>query len=561
MRWVGANGGGVSPPHPLLPSLNPFSHGTMAALLRCPVLARHPWLIRALATAPPYPQPGDPSLAAHCPFIDVGGGPRFVQRAAPEVQEDVAPPEQASLDWLLDLEETPEEIPERRLDDNLPEDAFPYEAVFGGRLAGLKRTHTYRVFTAVGRRADAPPMGILGSPPRPIQLWCSNDYLGMSRHPKVLQAARAALAAHGLGSGGTRNIGGTSPLHGALERALAQLHRQPRAVLFSSCFAANDTAMATLARLLPGCEVFSDEGNHASLIQGIRRSGVPKHIFRHNDPEHLQQLLQRSPPGLPKIVAFESVHSMDGSVAPLGALCDVAHAHGALTFVDEVHAIGLYGARGAGVAERDDVMHKVDIVSGTLGKAVGAVGGYIASSSALADSVRSFGAGFIFTTALPPAVVAGALASLRVLGGPEGGLLRRTHQRHAKHLRLLLRDRGLPVLPSPSHIVPVRVGDAEANTRLSRLLLEEHGLYVQAINFPTVPRGMELLRLAPTPHHGPDAMENLADRLAQCWGALGLPLEAPPGPSCSSCHRPLHLSLMSDWEQQLFQLGGAPVQA
>ncbi|XP_061875631.1 5-aminolevulinate synthase, erythroid-specific, mitochondrial-like isoform X2 [Colius striatus] len=501
MRWVGANGGGVSPPHPLLPSLNPFSHGTMAALLRCPVLARHPWLIRALATAPPYPQPGDPSLAAHCPFIDVGGGPRFVQRAAPEVQEDVAPPEQASLDWLLDLEETPEEIPERRLDDNLPEDAFPYEAVFGGRLAGLKRTHTYRVFTAVGRRADAPPMGILGSPPRPIQLWCSNDYLGMSRHPKVLQAARAALAAHGLGSGGTRNIGGTSPLHGALERALAQLHRQPRAVLFSSCFAANDTAMATLARLLPG------------------------------------------------------------SVAPLGALCDVAHAHGALTFVDEVHAIGLYGARGAGVAERDDVMHKVDIVSGTLGKAVGAVGGYIASSSALADSVRSFGAGFIFTTALPPAVVAGALASLRVLGGPEGGLLRRTHQRHAKHLRLLLRDRGLPVLPSPSHIVPVRVGDAEANTRLSRLLLEEHGLYVQAINFPTVPRGMELLRLAPTPHHGPDAMENLADRLAQCWGALGLPLEAPPGPSCSSCHRPLHLSLMSDWEQQLFQLGGAPVQA
>ncbi|XP_075594789.1 5-aminolevulinate synthase, erythroid-specific, mitochondrial-like [Balearica regulorum gibbericeps] len=249
---------------------------------------------------------------------------------------------------------------------------------------------------------------------------------------------------------------------------------------------------------------------------------------------------------------------MDGSIAPLEALCDVAHSHGALTFVDEVHAVGLYGARGAGIAERDGVMHKVDVVSGTLGKAVGSVGGYIAGNAALVDAVRSLGAGFIFTTALPPAVAAGALASLRILGGPEGGVLRRTHQRHAKHLRLLLKDRGLPVLPCPSHIVPVRVGDAEANTRLSRLLLEDHGLYVQAINHPTVPRGQELLRLAPTPHHSPPMMENLADRLSQCWGALGLPRDAPPGPSCSSCRRPLHFALMSDWERQHFQLGGGP---
>ncbi|XP_053908141.1 5-aminolevulinate synthase, erythroid-specific, mitochondrial-like [Cuculus canorus] len=493
--------------------------------------------------------------------MDLGVSPPFFQRAAPEVQEDVAPPPSAPLNWLTDPEENPEENPERRLEDNLPEDAFPYAAVLRGRLWGLRRSHTYRVFTAVGRRAEAPPMAFWGSPPRALELWCSNDYLGMSRHPQVIRAARTALEAHGLGSGGTRNIGGTSPLHAALEGALAQLHRQPRAALFSSCYAANDTALSTLARILPGCEVFSDEGNHASMIQGILRSGVPKHIFRHNDPQHLQQLLERSRPGIPKIVAFESVHSMDGSIAPLEELCDVAHSYGALTFVDEVHAVGLYGARGAGIAERDGVMHKVDIVSGTLGKAVGAVGGYIAGSAELVDAIRSLGPGFIFTTALPPAVAAGALASLKILGSPEGGVLRRTHQRHAKHLRLLLRDRGLPVLPCPSHIVPVRVGDAEANTRLSRAMLEEHGLYVQAINHPTVRRGEEMLRLAPSPHHSPDMMENLAERLSQCWGALGLPREAPPGPSCSSCHRPLHFALMSDWERQHFGAASVAVRA
>lgn len=531
----------------------------MAALLRCPVLARHPWLVRALATAPPRPHPGDPPEGSHCPFIDLGGEePPFVQRAAPEVQEDVTSLEPEPLDWLLDLGDPLEDPPERRLEENLPEDAFPYEAVFGGRLAGLRRSHTYREFTAVGRRAQHPPTAFLGSPPRLIQLWCSNDYLGMSRHPEVLRAARAALGAHGLGAGGTRNIGGTSPLHGALERALARLHRQPRACLFSSCFAANDTALATLARLLPGCHIFSDAGNHASMVQGILRSGAPKHVFRHNDPQHLDELLGRSPPGIPKIVAFESIHSMDGSIAPLAELCDVAHAHGALTFVDEVHAVGLYGPRGGGIAERDGVTGKVDVVSGTLGKAVGAVGGYIAGGAALVDAVRSFGPGFIFTTALPPPVVGGALAALRVLGGPEGGALRRTHQRHAKHLRVLLRDRGVPALPAPSHIVPVPVGDALAATRLSRALLER-GLYVQAINPPTVPRGGELLRIAPTPHHSPAMMEHLADQLSECWGALGLPRDTPLGPSCASCQRPLHFSLMSDWERQHFQLGGVPV--
>ncbi|XP_056371415.1 5-aminolevulinate synthase, erythroid-specific, mitochondrial-like [Oenanthe melanoleuca] len=549
----------------------------MAALLRCPALARNPRLLRALSTAPPRPHPGDPPEGSPCPFMALGGGaePPFVQRAPPELQEDVTPPETDPLEWLLEFGDPSEEPPERRPEENLPDDAFPYEAVFGARLAGLRRSHTYREFTALARRAGdpptailgtppslgSPPSAVLGSPPRLVQVWCSNDYLGMSRHPEVLRAARAALAAHGLGAGGTRNIAGSAPLHGALEAALARLHRQPRACLFSSCFAANDTALATLARLLPGCHMFSDAGNHASMVQGILRSGAPKQIFRHNDPQHLDELLGRCPPGVPKIVAFESVHSMDGSIAPLAELCDVAHAHGALTFVDEVHAVGLYGPRGGGIAERDGLCGKVDVVSGTLGKALGAVGGYIAGSAALVDAVRSFGPGFIFTTALPPAVVGGALAALRVLGSPEGGALRRAHQRHAKHLRVLLRDRGVPALPAPSHIVPVPVGDALAATRLSRALLQR-GLYVQAINPPTVPRGGELLRIAPTPQHSPAMMEQLADALSECWGALGLPRDSPLGPACSSCHRPLHLSLMSAWERQHFQQpGGVPATA
>lgn len=513
---------------------------TMAAFLRCPLLARHPPLARAFATG------------ARCPFMG------FAHRAAPELQEDVERPQIPAVEVLEELLRDGGAALNRTVRDCMDEDAFPYEEQFQAQLGALRRTHTYRVFTAVGRRADSPPLGTRGTAPHTsVELWCSNDYLGLSRHPAVLRAARAALDAHGLGAGGTRNIGGTSPLHGALERALALLHRQPRAALFSSCFAANDTALDTLARILPGCQVYSDAGNHASMIQGIRRSGVPKFIFRHNDPHHLEQLLGRSPPGVPKIVAFESLHSMDGSIAPLEELCDVAHAYGALTFVDEVHAVGLYGARGAGIAERDGVQHKVDVVSGTLGKALGAVGGYIAGSEALVDAVRSLGPGFIFTTALPPSVAAGALAALQVVGSAEGAALRRAHQRHAKHLRVLLRDRGLPALPSPSHIVPVRVGDAEANTRLSRALLEEHGLYVQAINHPTVPRGQELLRIAPTPHHSPPMLENLADKLSECWGAVGLPREDPPGPSCSSCHRPLHLSLLSPLERDQFGVRGA----
>ncbi|XP_041345268.1 5-aminolevulinate synthase, erythroid-specific, mitochondrial-like, partial [Pyrgilauda ruficollis] len=430
-----------------------------------------------------------------------------------------------------------------------PEDAFPYEAVLGARLAGLRRSHTYREFTALARRARDPPSALLGTPPRLVQLWCSNDYLGMSRHPEVLRAARwaprkpnTALPRNPLKQ--PRNhpkfpdafpyeavlgarLAGLRRSHTYREfTALARRARDPPSALLGTpprlvqLWCSNDyLGMSRHPEVLraarwvfgvpPGCQFFSDAGNHASMVQGILRSGAPKFVFRHNDPQHLDELLGRSPPGVPKIVAFESVHSMDGSIAPLAELCDVAHAHGALTFVDEVHAVGLYGPRGGGIAERDGVCGKVDVVSGTLGKALGAVGGYIAGGSALVDAVRSFGPGFIFTTALPPAVVGGALAALRVLGGPEGGALRRSHQRNAKHLRVLLRDRGVPALPAPSHIVPVPVGDALAATRLSRALLER-GMFVQAINPPTVPRGGELLRIAPTPQHSPEMMERLA---------------------------------------------------
>ncbi|KAM9113495.1 5-aminolevulinate synthase, erythroid-specific, mitochondrial isoform 3-T3 [Pangshura tecta] len=480
------------------------------------------------------PEAASSPSQTHCPFMESevrGGQSRIIQRAGPEVQEDVKVYKAGSK-------------------------AFSYDSFLEGRLEAKRRDHTYRVFKTVTRRADAFPFAQEAAGPE-VSVWCSNDYLGMSRHPRVLQAAMDALQHHGLGAGGTRNISGTSQYHVDLERELAQLHRKDAALLFSSCYVANDSTLFTLARMMPGCEIFSDAGNHASMIQGIRNSGVPKHVFRHNDPQHLAQLLGRSPLGIPKIVAFETVHSMDGGICPLEELCDVAHAHGALTFVDEVHAVGLYGARGAGIGERDGVLGKVDIVSGTLGKAFGCVGGYIASTAALVDTVRSYAAGFIFTTSLPPPVLAGALASLRVLAGPEGRGLRRAHQRNVKHMRQLLMDAGLPVVSCPSHIIPIRVGDAALNSRLCDLLLSQHNIYVQAINYPTVPRGEELLRLAPSPHHTPPMMDYFVERLVQGWQDVGLPLQPPASSACHFCQRPLHFSLMSEWERDSFGSLGA----
>jgi len=353
-------------------------------------------------------------------------------------------------------------------------------------------------------------------------VWCSNDYLAMGQHPAVVAAMRTAIDAQGSGAGGTRNISGTNTLHAQLERELARLHDKEAALVFTSGYVANETTLQTLGGLLPSCELYSDALNHASMIAGIRHSGATRRIFRHNDVAHLEELLAGADPATPKIVAFESVYSMDGDVSPIGEICDVAHRHGALAYLDEVHAVGMYGARGAGVAERDGALDKVDIVQGTLAKAFGVVGGYIASTAATVDFVRSCGAGFIFTTSLPPAIAAAALASVRhVSAHPD---LRVRHQERAETLKRRLAVAGLPVMSSATHIVPVFVGDAALCKQASDLLLDRHAIYVQPINYPTVPRGTERLRLTPTPLHGDDDMTRLVSALQDIWQTLGLGL-------------------------------------
>ncbi|XP_078110842.1 5-aminolevulinate synthase, erythroid-specific, mitochondrial [Sander vitreus] len=497
------------------------------------------------------------SVSKGCPFVTSEIG---IVQASPEVQEDVQDGLMTSL--LKGLKDAILPTPAQTntvthlLKDNMVGPSYDYDHFFIEKISEKKKDHTYRVFKTVNRSAEVFPFAedysISGREGSQVSVWCSNDYLGMSRHPQVLSAIRDAVEKHGAGAGGTRNISGTSNFHVSLEKELAQLHQKDAALAFSSCFVANDSTLFTLAKMLPGCEIYSDAGNHASMIQGIRNSGAKRFIFRHNDSRHLEELLQRSDHKTPKIVAFETVHSMDGAICPLEDLCDVAHRYGALTFVDEVHAVGLYGAHGAGVGERDNIMHKIDIVSGTLGKAFGCFGGYIASSAALVDTVRSFAAGFIFTTALPPMVLAGALESVRVLKSPEGQVLRRAHQRNVKHMRQLLMDKGLPVVNCPSHIIPIRVGNAELNTKVCDTLLERHNIYVQAINYPTVPRGEELLRLAPSPHHNPAMMDYFVEKLVEVWQEAGLQVSSPATASCTFCDRPLHFDLMSEWERSYF---------
>ncbi|CAL1605778.1 unnamed protein product [Knipowitschia caucasica] len=497
------------------------------------------------------------SVSKACPFVSSQIG---LVRASAEVQEDVQEGRMKSL--LKSIKETVLPTPahtrpvEQLLTENMVGPSYDYDSFFVEKISDKKQDHTYRVFKTVNRSAHSYPFALDFSVPgrdgAEVSIWCSNDYLGMSRHPRVLKAISSALERHGAGAGGTRNISGTSNYHVALEKELAQLHQKGGALVFSSCFVANDSTLFTLAKMLPGCEIYSDAGNHASMIQGIRNSGAKRFIFRHNDSQHLEELLQKSDPKTPKIVAFETVHSMDGAICPLEEMCDIAHRYGALTFVDEVHAVGLYGAQGAGIGERDNVMHKIDIVSGTLGKAFGCVGGYIASSAALVDTVRSYAAGFIFTTSLPPMVLAGALESVRVLRSAEGQALRRAHQRNVKHMRQLLMDRGLPVVNCPSHIIPIQVGNAELNTKVCDTLLEKYNIYVQAINYPTVPRGEELLRLAPSPHHQPHMMDYFVDKLEEVWHEAGLELNSANLASCTFCNRPLHFDLMSEWEKSYF---------
>ncbi|XP_072438265.1 5-aminolevulinate synthase, non-specific, mitochondrial [Chiloscyllium punctatum] len=444
------------------------------------------------------------------------------------------------------------------IQDNIPKSisAFKYDGFFEKKIDEKKKDHTYRVFKTVNRRADVFPMADdysdSVSVKKEVSVWCSNDYLGMSRHPHVVGSIMDTLRSHGAGAGGTRNISGTSKYHVDLENELADLHGKDAALLFSSCFVANDSTLFTLAKMLPGCEIYSDAGNHASMIQGIRNSGVPKFIFRHNDVNHLRELLKNSDSATPKIVAFETVHSMDGAVCPLEEMCNVAHQYGAITFVDEVHAVGLYGSRGGGIGDRDGVMHKMDIISGTLGKAFGCVGGYIASTASLIDTVRSYAAGFIFTTSLPPMLLSGALQSVQFLKSGDGRALRRRHQRNVKHLRQLLMDAGLPVVHCPSHIIPVRVADAAKNTQICDELLSKYNIYVQAINYPTVARGEELLRIAPTPHHTPEMMNNFVEKLVMTWKDVGLELKTHSSAECNFCRRPLHFEMMCDREISYF---------
>ncbi|CAH1266225.1 ALAS1 [Branchiostoma lanceolatum] len=432
---------------------------------------------------------------------------------------------------------------------------FNYDKFLQGEVERKKKDHTYRVFKRVNRRAPFPFAENYSEgcqPGEDVSVWCSNDYLGMSRHPKVVETIVDTVNRRGAGAGGTRNISGTSMYHVDLENELADLHQKEAALLFTSCYVANDSTLFTLARALPGCEIYSDAGNHASMIQGIKNSGQPKFIFKHNDPIHLEELLKKSDPATPKIVAFETVHSMDGAVCPLNELCDVAHKYGAITFIDEVHAVGLYGTRGGGIGDRDGLLPKMDIISGTLGKAFGLIGGYIAGSSILVDMIRSYAAGFIFTTALPPMVLAGALASVRILKSDEGVQLRRGHQRAVKLMRTLLMDAGLPVVHCPSHIIPIRVGNAEKNTDVCNDMMTKHKIYVQAINYPTVPRGEEMLRIAPSPHHTPEMMKYFVDALAKEWKEHGLTFEKHSDVECHFCKMPIHFEVMSAREKEYF---------
>jgi 5-aminolevulinate synthase len=397
-----------------------------------------------------------------------------------------------------------------------------YNQLFEERIASLHAEGRYRVFADLRRRCGAYPQAdqTKDGAIREVTVWCSNDYLGMSQSPIVRAAMHAAIDAVGAGSGGTRNISGTTHYHVELEAELADLHRKQAALLFTSAYIANDATLSTLTRLLPGLVIFSDEKNHASMIAGIRHGGGEKRIFRHNDPGHLEELLNEYPASTPKLIAFESVYSMDGHIAPIAEICDLAERYGALTYLDEVHAVGMYGPRGGGIAERDGVMHRVDIINGTLAKGFGVMGGYIAASKACCDAIRSYAPGFIFTTSLAPAVAAGALASIRHLKVSQ--LERARHQERARTLKSRLHARGLPVMDNPSHIVPVMVGDPVRCKAVTDALMDHYGIYVQPINYPTVSRGTERIRLTPTPLHTDEHIDWLVTALGALWARCPL---------------------------------------
>ena len=398
-----------------------------------------------------------------------------------------------------------------------------YNQIFDQAIDRLHSEGRYRVFIDIMRNKGSYPNARCfhgHNGPKPITVWCSNDYLAMGQHPKVISAMEDALHDVGAGSGGTRNIGGNTHFHVQLEEELADLHDKEGALLFTSGYVSNDATLSTLAKLLPGCVIFSDSLNHASMIAGIRNSGCEKRVFQHNDMAHLEELLAAEDPDVPKLIAFESVYSMDGDVAPIHDICDLADKYNALTYIDEVHAVGMYGKRGGGISERDEAADRIDIIEGTLGKAFGVMGGYIAADTKIIDVIRSYAPGFIFTTSLSPVLVAGVLASVRHLKG--SSVEREAQQANAAALKKHFRDAGLPVMDSTTHIVPLMVGDPVKAKKISDILLAEYGVYVQPINFPTVPRGTERLRFTPGPAHTDAMMAELTKALIEIWDRLEL---------------------------------------